>query len=113
MTQSLKPLVQGAVLKTVPEPLYTAAAGTFARITQLTVTNTTTTSATVSVFLVDDAAAPGNDDFLIFEKAVPAKGTISFDQAIGHVIGENGTIQATASTDDLLVLKVSGVEQTS
>ena len=108
----LKPLVQGAVLKTTPEPLYTAAAGTAARITQLTVTNTTANSATVSVFLVDDASAPDNGDFLIFEKAIPAKNTVSFYEAIGHVVGAGGTIQAVSSVDDVLVLKASGYEDT-
>lgn len=112
MAYTAKTLVQGTALGTAAGILYTAPAGTYARVTQCSLANTDSVPRTVTVYLVDDALAPGVADTAVKSKTLAANETWVPYQILGAVISPGGTLQALCDAAAVVVFKASGLELT-
>ena len=105
-----KPIVQGATLTATPAIYYTAPTGTFTRITQISLTNTDTVNRTVAVYLCPSNGVPTTNDIAIQSKTLAAGETWVPYQVLGATLAAGGTLQMSASTAGVVVLKASGIE---
>lgn len=110
MATQVKALVPGSVLTTSAAIYYTAPSNTYAVIKQMSLSNTTASAVTVTIYLVNDAGAPSAADQLITAKALAANETWVAYQANGQVLEPGYTIQALCSAATSVTLKVSGIE---
>lgn len=79
-----------------------------ARIDKATFTNTSADSATVTVYLVAAGLSPGASNTVIFEQAVAAGACYVSSELPGHVLASGGSLQALASTANVITAIVSG-----
>lgn len=101
-------LVSGSFLSTAVTSYYSVPASSNVQITQLTITNVDSSSShAVSIYLSPNDAAITSDLLLNYTLA-PGESRSVF-QAIGHVLPEEGTIQAVADEANLVTLKASGI----
>lgn len=110
---SAKTFIQGAGLKSAAIVYYQAPLGTVARITQMSFTNTAASPIIINLYIVPSNSAPATTDLIIKDKTLQAGETWVPYQALGAVLPTGGTIQATASTNDVVILKSSGIELTA
>lgn len=112
MAYTAKALIPGSTLTTAAAVYYTVPPGVNTRITQFSLTNTDAVARTVSVYLVDNAAAPTAADTLIKDKTLAAGETWVPYQALGAVLSPGGTIQLIADAVSVVTVKASGLELT-
>jgi len=110
---SAKTFIQGAGIKSAAIVYYQAPLGTAARITQMSFTNTSVSPVIINLYIVPTNSTPATTDLIIKDKTLQSNETWVPYQALGAVLTAGGTIQATASTNDVVILKASGVELTA
>ncbi len=101
-------LIPGIVLTESEQTCYTCPESTRAMIRQLTLTNTSTSDRTVTIYLVPARRAPGEDCILVKDFTAKAHDTTPVRAAVGHMIEPGGRIVAAAS--GALTMIGSGVE---
>lgn len=107
-----KPLVEGVVLTTSAVAYYTTSSKVTSAITKATVTNTTGTSATVTVYIVPPGGSPAAANTIISAQPIAAGHSIDLFQLHGQKLVTAGeSLQALASAGSALSLRVTGYEQ--
>lgn len=110
MASPFKDLVPPVLLTTSTDTQYTAPLSTKAVITAATITNSTGTSRTATVYLVPSGGSAGASTTIISAKAITPGDTYVCLELIGKVIEPSGSIQTVASANSALTFQVSGVE---
>lgn len=86
---------------------YTAANVT-AVIDKFTATNYSTTAATLSVNLVANGGAAGNDNLIVDARSIQPGETYTFPELTGHVLLSGGFISTLAGTASAINIRASG-----
>jgi len=90
--------------------LYTCPGGTQARVLKCTVTNDTTTVATISFHKVPSGDAVGDDLLILNTKSIGGNETYDCPEIVGQVLDSADLISAIASAADQLVVSLDVVE---
>ena len=107
-----KVLVESIQLTTAAVVYYSTSVKVQAVLTAATVSNTTATAATVTVYFTPPGANPGAANAIIWQQSIPAGKTVSLYQMVNHVLLSAGTtIQALASAATALTFRCSGYER--
>lgn len=113
MAVTLKRLISGSQLTTSAATYYTVpSAGASARIDRMTLTNTTTSVVTATVYLVPSGGSAGSTNTLISAKGLAGGETYNCPEVTGQVLAAGGFIQALSNTAASLTIVASGVEVT-
>jgi hypothetical protein len=80
-------------------------------IDKFTATNTSASTATVTIYLVPNGLGADQSNAITYNRLIASGETYTFPELCGHVIGNGGYI-ATASDSDFLVIRCSGREIT-
>lgn len=107
-----KTLVAGVQLAAVATTYYTVPDQTRAVIKRATLTNTTGTARTVTVYLVSRGATAGVANCVVSAVSVPVSGNRPVDlvELIDHVLERGDFLAALASAGSAISLRVSGLE---
>ena len=105
-----KRLIEGSQLTTGALTYYTALSKITTRITKLTVTNTTATARTVTIYLVPNLMAAGDSSTITSVKTIGPNQSVDITEAEGHVLMTGDFIQALASAASAITLMASGLE---
>lgn len=109
----VKTIIQGSLLTTSNAIYYTAPTGVSMQLVNMVLVNTDSVARTVSVYLVDDGAAPTAADTILKNKTLQPNESYPVSAALAAVVSAAGTIQAIADAGSVVVLKASGIEFTS
>lgn len=109
MTVRARRLIDGSQLTTSQVTYYTAPANSRVIIQKLTLTNTTGTARTATVYLVPDGGSPTASNTLLSAVTVAAGYTMDVVEAAGHVLEAEGTIRALADAGTAVTIQASGV----
>lgn len=107
-----KRLVEGTVLTAAAVTQYTAPGLTTTVIKKVTVTNTTATAQTVTLYLIPAAGTAGAANTNTTVATVAANSGLELFLAENHVLMTGDFIQALASAVSSLTLMISGIEVT-
>lgn len=105
-----KRLVDGAQLTATAATYYTTPANSLATISAMSVTNTTATPQTVTVYLVPAAGTAGVGNVVCSARVVAPGETFNVSGAIGQTLPAAGTIQALSDAATALTLVASGYQ---
>lgn len=103
-----KRLVDGAQLTAAAVTYFTVPDNSLTTISALSVTNTTATARTVTVYLVPSGGAAGAANVICSARVVAPGETYNVAGAIGQTLAAGGTIQAMSDTAAALTLVASG-----
>lgn len=111
MAQRLpKQLSAGAQLTTSVATYYTVPANTITTISACTLTNSTGTARTVTMYLVPNGGSAGVTNIILSARTIAAGESYNVSAAIGQTIPAGATIQALADANTALTLVASGYE---
>src|ERR1039457_83003 len=102
--------VESVVLTTSAVTEYTAPVATRSIIKKVTVTNTSGTAATVTVYLVPSAGTAGAANINVSAQTIGAGQTVELYTVENHTLETGDFISALAGTGAVLNLMVSGIE---
>ena len=103
-----KRLVDGQQLTIAAAVYYTAPANSLVTISAASVTNTTATAQSLTVYLVPAAGAPGVGNVVCSGRIVAPGETFNVSGCIGQTMAAGGTIQALSDAATALTLVASG-----
>lgn len=103
-----KRLVDGAQLTAAAAVYYTAPANSLTTISAASVTNTTATARTVTVYLVPTGGTAGAGNVVCSGRVVAPGETFNVSGAIGQTLAAGGTLQALSDAATALTLVASG-----
>ena len=110
-----KVLIESKEMEAAQTTQYTAPAttttATKAIIDTFTATNTTASTATITVNLVEVSDTVGSDNSIVYQKLIDAGKTDNFPELIGHILEAGGFI-STTGTGSALTIRCSGREVT-
>lgn len=112
MAVNLRRLVSGSQLTTSAATYYTAPAATTTRIDHATLTNTTTSVVTATVYAIPSGGSAGSTNTVISAKGIAPGETYNCPELTGVVLSPAGFLQAQAGAVTAITLMVSGVEVT-
>ena len=81
-------------------------------IDKMTLCNTTSGAVTATVDLVDSGGSAGASERIISARSIAAGETYICPEAVGHVLNNGDSIQALASANTSITIRVSGREIT-
>lgn len=111
MAQRLpKQLCAGAQLTNAAATYYTAPANTVTTISAMTLTNTTGTARTATVYLVPNGGTAGATNCILSARTIAAGEAYNVVQAVGQSIPAGATLQALSDAGTALTLVASGYE---
>ena len=105
-----KTLNEGAQLTTSAATYYTAPALTTTVIKKLTITNSTGSTVSVTLYLVPSGGSAGVTNIITSAKAILAGAVYEAYECENHVLMTGDTLQALAGSAASLTLKASGIE---
>ncbi len=108
-----KRLIEGSQLTAGAVTYYTAPATPFkvtTRITKLTLTNTTGTAQTATVYLIPNGGAAGAASMITSVKPIGPNQSVDVLEVEGHVLMTGDFIQAFASAVTSITIMASGIE---
>jgi len=105
-----KRLVDGSQLTTSALTYYTAPVSTLTTIAACTLTNTSATPVTATVYLVATGGTAGAANTILSARALAAGESFNVGSAIGQTLAAGGQIQAFASAATSITLVASGYE---
>lgn len=105
-----KRLVSGSQIAATATPYYTVPANTVTTISACTLTNTTASAITVSMYLVPDLGTVGVTNCVLSGKTVAAGESYNVVSVIGQSLAAAGTLQAVAGAAASVTLIASGYE---
>ena len=91
---------------------YTAPGGTRTIIDKFTGTNTTASSATLTIKLITSGGGAGVSNTIVLNKTLAAGETYTFPEVVGHVLGPGDFISTLAGTAAAITIRASGREVT-
>lgn len=92
------------------DTLYTASK-VITQIDMVTAYNSSGTAATIDVYIVPSGGTASGTNPIISGKSVGNGATVILSELIGHKVPIDGTIQAFASTTNVIHVTISGGEQ--
>lgn len=107
---TIKKLVAGSQIAATVTTYYTVGTNLRAVLTQVTLTNTTTTARTVDLHLIPSGGTASASNQILSDFPVPANSTKAVFVAVGHVMHTGDFIQAACDSASAVTLQVSGVE---
>ncbi len=110
MSTTNKRLVEGTVLTAAAVTQYTAPALTTTIIKKLTVTNTTATAQSVTIYLIPSAGAAGAANTITSAKSIAPGAVYEAFECENHVLAAGDFVQALASAISSLTFAMSGIE---
>jgi hypothetical protein len=102
-----KQIVPPIQVGNTPMQYYSVDARGRATITQATATNATGTDQTLTVYLVPAGSVPNSSTAIVYERNIPAGETVVMDD-LRHAVDPGGSIWATSSAANQIVLMISG-----
>lgn len=113
MAVTVRPLIQPLLIAAGTTTQYTSpASGRGTIIDKFTVTNTTASPETITVYLVEDGGAAGAANTILPAASVAAGAAYTCPEVIGHVLAPGDFIATAASTGAALTVRSSGREVT-
>lgn len=113
MAQRSKKLMAPALLTASAATYYTAPTGVRARNLWLTVNNPTATAYTATVYIVPSGGSASATNTISYQKTILPGRTEIFYELYGHVLDPADFIQALASTNGVINMQLSGVEESA
>lgn len=111
MAQRLpKQLCAGAQLTASAASYYTTPDNTIGTIAACTLTNTTGTARTATVYLVPNGGTAGADNCILSARTIPAGKSYNVVEAIGQSLPAGATLQALSDAGTAVTLVASGYE---
>ena len=112
MAVTIRALIAAKQAEIAQTTQYTCPAATRAIIDKFTATNTSASSATLSVNLVTTGGSAGDSNLITKTKAIAAGETYTFPELVGHAIEAGGFISTLASAATSITIRSSGREIT-
>ena len=109
MAVNVKVLIPAKIAENTQTTQYTAQ-NVSAIIDKFTATNYSASAATLSVNLVTEFDAAGNQNLIIKSKALLPSETYTFPELVGHVLQPGGFISTLASAASAINIRSSGRE---
>jgi hypothetical protein len=110
MAISNKPLVEGEQLGASVAVLYTVPASTTSIVKKLTVTNTSASAVTVTIYLVPKGGTPSAANCVTSGQAIAPGAVYEAFEAENQALATGDTLQAFASAAASVSLRASGME---
>ena len=111
MAVNVKVLIPAKIAENTQTTQYTAV-NVSTIIDKFTATNYSASAATLSVNLVTQFDAAGNQNLIIKAKTLLPSETYTFPELVGHVLSPGGFISTIAGTASAINIRVSGREVT-
>lgn len=112
MTVTAKPLIAAKQAENAATTQYTTPTGTRTIIDKFTATNTSASTATLSVNIVTSGGAAGDSNTIIKTKSLAANETYTFPEIVGQVLAAGDFISTIASAASAITIRASGRELT-
>ena len=109
MAVNVKVLIPAKIAENTQTTQYTAT-NVSTIIDKFTATNYSATAATLSVNLVTQFDAAGNQNLIVKTKTLQAAETYTFPEIVGHVLAPGGFISTIAGTASAINMRSSGRE---
>ena len=109
MAVNVKVLIPAKIAENTQVTQYTAQ-NVSAIIDKFTATNFSASAATLSVNLVTQFDAAGNQNLVVKTKTLQAAETYTFPEIVGHVLAPGGFISTIAGTASAINIRSSGRE---
>jgi hypothetical protein len=109
MAVNVKVLIPAKIAENTQTTQYTAT-NVSTIIDKFTATNYSATAATLSVNLVTQFDAAGNQNLIVKTKTLQAAETYTFPEIVGHVLAPGGFISTIAGTASAINIRSSGRE---
>lgn len=110
MAATNKKLVEGSQLATSAAVFYTAPTNTTTILKKLTITNTSASAASVTIYLVASGGSASAANTITAAKSIAAGAVYEAYEAENHVLMPGDSLQALASAASSLSLQASGIE---
>ena len=110
MTTSVKNLIPGSVVSISPTVYYIVPKLIYTKITQMLLTNNTSQSVSITIYLAQGEGAPAVEDIAIPSRVLAPNEVWVPYPLIGAVLSPGNTIQAVSNTADAVIIKASGLE---
>ena len=111
MTVTVKVLIPAKQAENTQTTQYTAALCK-AIIDKFTVTNTSGSTATISVHLVSSGGSAGASNLIVDSRSIAVDETYTFPEIVGQTLESGGFISTIASAASALTIRASGREIT-
>lgn len=114
MTVQIATLIEGVLLTNTKAPyqsLYVAPTSVSARVDALSIVNTGTASATVTLNIVANAGSATAANVTTMAQAILPNQTWNSPNEVGHVLSPGDSIQAITSTASVLAVSSGGLLQ--
>ena len=85
-----------------------SATGVVAIIDKFTVTNVSSSNATITVNIIPGTLSVSNENIILKQYTVPPGKTYTCPELVGHILGAGGFISTIASAASALVIRSSG-----
>lgn len=102
-------LIQTKQLESTATTQYTAV-GVIAIIDKMTITNTSSSNVTVSVYLVVSGQTPSNSNVILEDYTLPPDRTYICPEIVGHTVETNNSIATLCSASSAVTMLCSGRE---
>ena len=112
MTVTAKPIISAKQAEAAQTTQYTAPSGVRAIIDKFTATNTSGSTASLSVNLITSGGAAGDSNMITKTKALAASEVYTFPEIVGHVLGPGDMLSTLASAATSITIRASGREVT-
>ena len=109
-TRLPKQLSAGAQLTVSAATYYTVPANTIATVSAMTLTNSTGTARTATVYLVPNGGSAAATNIILSARTIAAGESYNVGAAIGQTIPAGATIQALSDAGSAVTLVASGYE---
>lgn len=113
MSTNYKRLIDGETVGTSVSTGYTTGTSLTTVIHKLTISNYSSSAATVTVYLVPSGSSAASAYTVCYEREIPAGESWDCHHAAGHVLETGGTLQYVASVPSAVAVIASGVEITT
>ena len=111
MTATVKTIIPAKLAENSQTTQYTAS-NCKTRIDKFTGTNTSGSTATLSVNLVGSGGTAGNNNLIVKTKSIAAGECYTCPEVVGQVLESGGFISTIAGTASAITIMASGVEYT-
>ena len=111
MAITVKTLIPSKQMESTQTTQYTAPSQGKGVIDKFTATNTTVSSATITVNIVPSSGTVSNSNVIVYNYSIPAGETYTFPELVGHTLEAEAFI-STIGTGSSLTIRSSGREIT-
>ena len=112
MAVTVKALIPSKQAENSQTTQYTVPAATRTIVDKFTGTNTSASTANLSVNLVASGGSASDSNLIVKTKAIPAGETYTFPELVGQIMEPSGFISTLASAATSITIRASGREVT-